>query len=272
MPTNTLVGQHPVATRRGVRPDLLTSVTFDAWLLATYGPSLNSLPDGRAWERIVSDALRHFGIRRRQHAGFTHLFGQGSASGCHHELDGAADGWAGRVLVEAKARADGLSKDDVALFHVKTFDYYVGALPGAASHSWWRILISAGPVRADVRRLCATHAIIVVEPGIFPLPVLTWTAGRPEADRHFRDSLLQEILRIGGKAMAPMQRRWAPDGAGGLRYDATWWPSDALDDLAWLQRELSEDVLNFYEREAPGTLQGQAAYLVEQARQRGLAL
>jgi hypothetical protein len=67
-------------------------------------------------------------------------------------------------------------------------------------------------------------------------------------------------------------KRGAPDGAGGLRYDATWWPSDALDDLAWLQRELSEDVLNFYEREAPGTLQGRAAYLVEQARQRGLTL
>ncbi len=88
---------------------------------------------------------------------------------------------------------------------------YVGALPEAASYSWWRILVSAGRVRTAVRRLCATHAIVVVEPGIFPLPVLTWTAGQPEADRHFRESLLQELLRIGGKAVATMRQRWAPD-------------------------------------------------------------
>ena len=51
--------------------------------------------------------------------------------------------------------------------------------------------------------------------------------------------------------MAPMQQRWAPDGAGGLRYDNTWWNSEALDDLAYLQQELSEDLLNLYETRDP---------------------
>jgi hypothetical protein len=272
MPTKTLVAWHPVATRRGVPADLLTSITLDAWLLATYGPAPESLPDGRTWERTVSDSLRHPGIHRRQHAGFTHLFDQRSTSGCRHELDGAADGWAGRVVVEAKARADGLRKDDVALFHLKTFDYYTRALPGASSDRWWRLLVSAGPVREDVRRLCATQAIVVVEPGILPIPVLVWTAGRPEADRFLRNPLLQELLRIGGRAMAPMQQRWAPDGAGGLRYDTTWWKPDALDDLVWLQKEVSEDVLNLYETWDPKWLRGRAAKLVEWARGRGMVL
>jgi hypothetical protein len=176
------------------------------------------------------------------------------------------------VLVEAKARADGLRKDDVALFHLKTFDYYLGALPGASSDRWWRVLVSAGPVREDVRRLCATHAIVVVEPGILPIPVLIWTAGRPEADTFLRNPLLQDLLHIGGRAMVPMQQRWAPDGAGGLRYDTTWWNSDALDDLALLQQELSEDVLNLYETRDPGRLQRRAAALVERARRGGMIL
>lgn len=272
MQTNRLAAWHPVTTRQGKRVDLLTSLTLDAWLLATYGPSAGTLPDGRAWERAVTDSLRHPGIRRRQHAGLTHLFGQGSSSGCRHELDGAADGWAGRVVMEAKARADGLSKADVASFHLKSYDYYVGALPNASSDRWWQLLVSAGPVKPGLRRLCATHAIIVVEPGILPLPVLTWTAGRPEADRCLRDSLLQELLRIGGKAMASMQQRWAPDSTGGLRYDTTWWTPDALDDLAWLQQELSEDVLALYEKRAPGTLRRRAADLVERVRQGGMIL
>ena len=59
-------------------------------------------------------------------------------------------------MVEAKARADGLRKDDVALFHLKTFDYYSGALPSASSDRWWRLFVSAVPVREGVRRLCAT--------------------------------------------------------------------------------------------------------------------
>ncbi len=200
------------------------------------------------------------------------MFEQRSSSGCRHELDGVADGWAGCVVMEAKARADGLGKTDVALFDLKTYDYYVGALPHAASDRWWRLLVSAGPVRPDLRRLCATRAIIVVEPGILPLPVLAWTAGRPEADRFLRDSLLQELLRIGGKATASMQQRWVPDGHGGLRYDATWWTPDALDDLAWLQQELSEDVLDLYEKRSPGMLLRRAADLVELVRQRGTIL
>jgi hypothetical protein len=269
---NTVVAWHPVATRRGVRADLLTSVTLDAWLLATYGPAPESLPDGRVWERTISDFLRHPGIHRRQHAGFTHLFDQRAASGCRHELDGAADGWAGRIVVEAKARSDGLRKDDVALFHLKTFDYYSGALPSASLDRWWRLLVSAGPLREDVRRLCATHAIVVVEPDILPIPVLVWTAGRPEADRFLRNTLLQELLRIGGRAMAPMQQRWVPDGAGGLRYDTTWWNPEALDDLAYLQQELSEDVLNLYETRDPERLRRRAAELLEQARGRGITL
>ncbi len=69
-----------------------------------------------------------------------------------------------------------------------------------------------------------------------------------------------------------MQHRWAPDGVGGLRYDTTWWKPDVLDDLAWLQRELSEDLMNLYETRAPGRLRRRATGLVERARGGGMIL
>lgn len=72
----------PLTTVGGELADMLTSLTFDAWLLATYAvPGGGGLPDGRAWERAITDSLVHPGIWRRQHAGLTNLFGGGSASG-----------------------------------------------------------------------------------------------------------------------------------------------------------------------------------------------
>lgn len=272
MDTHIVVSNHPPATVRGERADIITSLTFDAWLLATYGTLGDGLPDGRAWERAITDSLAHPGISRRQYAGLTELFGRGSASGCRHELDGAADGRVGRVVVEAKARADALTKADVAVFDLKTRDYYTAALPNAASDRWWRLLVSAGPVKPDLRRLCATLAVIVVEPGILPLPFLAWVAGRPSADGFFREALLREVLRLGERAVACMQERWKPDGAGGIRYDITWWKPDDLANLVWLQEELSDDVLELYERESSERLPRRAAALMERLRWRGTAL
>ena len=263
----------PLTTVGGELAGVLTSLTFDAWLLATYAaPGSGGLPDGRAWERAVSDSLVHPGIWRRQHAGLTNLFGSRSASGVRHELDGAADGPAGRVIVEAKARSDKLTKADVAVFDLKTRDYYVAALPSAATGRWWRLLVSAGPVAPDLRRLCATLAVIVVEPHMLPLPVLAWMAGRPSADGFFREALLREVLDVAGRASASMQERWVPDGAGGIRYDATWWTPDKLSDLVWLQEELSGEVLDLYDTEAPERLRRRADVLTERLWRRGTTL
>lgn len=256
------------ATAQGEQADLLTSLALDAWLLATYGSPGNVMPDGRVWERSVMDSLVHPGISRRQYAGQTELFGQGSASGCRHELDGAADGWAGRVVMEAKARADGLAKTDVAVFDLKIRDYYIASMPTASSDQWWSLMVSASPIRSEIRCLCATLAIIPVEPRILPLPVLTWFAGRDSASRLFRAPVIREILRIGERAAAPLQKRWVPDGISGLRYDTSWWASGDLDDLVWLQEEMSGDILDLYDREAPDRLPSRASNLMERVRRR----
>src|SRR6266849_2349171 len=98
--------------------DLLAEFTFDVWLVAKFSPQLVGIAlEGRTWERTVAGLLYRPGFTRRQGPGNHSLFGSLSASGVEHELDGAADGWRGSVIVECKAPEGGISKADAALFH-----------------------------------------------------------------------------------------------------------------------------------------------------------
>ena len=101
--------------------------------------------DGRTWERTVSGLLYRMGFTRRQGPGSLTLFGSPSASGVNHEIDGAADGWLGTVIVESKAISGGISKGDVALFHYKVLDFYQKKIETASKEKWWPILCSATP-------------------------------------------------------------------------------------------------------------------------------
>ena len=78
---------------------LLADITLDAHLLARHAAVNGPLPGGRAWERVIGQLLSRPGLSSRQHAGLTTLFGMPSASGCGHEIDGAARGWRGCVLL-----------------------------------------------------------------------------------------------------------------------------------------------------------------------------
>jgi hypothetical protein len=248
--------------------DPLTAVCLDAWLLASHGAEGDGVPEGRAWEAAVAELLAQPGMSRRQGPGGTTLLGLPSASGCRHELDGAAAGWPGLLITECKARTNGIMKADIATFESKTFDFYTGNLDRAAGDHWWRILVSATPVAEGLRRMCFCGATILVEPGRLPLPVLLWTAAAVNADIVLPELLLAEALRLGGRAQAPMQARWTPDGSGSLRYDTTWWTATALDDLIYVQDELSGALLDLYDRHGGHYLEHRAAALRDQLRRR----
>lgn len=255
-----------VSRHAALGADTLPTLAFRAWLLASHGVEGDGMPEGRAWERAVLEQLTVPGLSDRQQAGFTTLFGITSYSGCRHEFDAASRGWAGRVIAECKALSAGVSKNDVAIFDVKTLDHYAAEIPRARGEPWWRLLVSASPVADGVRRLCATKSIIVVEPGRVPWPVLCWLAGRPTADIRLAEPLLREALRLGPRACASMQQRWVHDGYGGLRYDLTWWSQDDLDDLDFVQDELGHDWLDLLDIEAPGWLESRAEPLVTAMR------
>lgn len=252
-------------TATGRAADPLTAVCLDAWLLASHGAEGAGIPEGRAWERAVAELLVQPGMTRWQGPGGTTMLGMTSASGCGHELDGAADGWAGTLITECKARSHGIAKADIATFEAKTFDFYTGNLARAAGDRWWRIMVSATPVTAALRRMCFCGGTVLVDPELLPLPVLTWTAGSCNADVHLPETLLAEMLRLGETAHAPMQQRWVPVG-GIVQYDTTLWSTDALDDLLYLQAELSGAVLDLYDRHGDHRLERRAAAFRDRLR------
>jgi hypothetical protein len=134
--------------------DLLAEIALDAFLAARYRVG-DGVPEGRAWERAAGTLLHRPGLTRRQYAGLTTLFGTPSLSGCAHELDAAGSGWRGSVLFECKSLSGGVAKGDVATFHLKTFDFYCGQLDTAVQERWWRLLISASPIRSGSRSRCS---------------------------------------------------------------------------------------------------------------------
>jgi hypothetical protein len=214
----------------------------------------------------VAELLVQPGMTRRQGPGGTTMLGMASASGCGHELDGVADGWPGTLITECKARSHGIAKSDVATFEAKTFDFYTGNLSCAAADRWWRILVSATPLPECIRRMCFCGGTILVDPSMLPVPVLTWTAASCNADDHLPEVLLAEIIRLGERAQMPMQQRWVPDDAGGVRYDTKLWTPDDLDDLIYVQAELSGAVLDLYDREGGYRLERRAARLRDRLR------
>jgi hypothetical protein len=243
---------------------LLSEFTLGVWLAAKFMPQLSgAASDGRAWERTVASLLYRPGFTRRQGPGNHTLFGTASASGVEHEIDGAADGWRGSVIVECKATEGGITKGDAALFHVKVMDFYQRKVAIASRERWWRVLCGTMPTGSPARATAASLGLLICDPSRLPLPVLMRAAGRPSADLHLPESLLQEIVRLGERAMRPQQDRWPYRPAiGEIGFRPDLWRENEIKDLLWLEDELSGCLLDLYDRYRPGVLERRAMNLI----------
>jgi hypothetical protein len=240
---------------------LLSEVALDSYLLAKFAGQSEGIPEGRAWERALYQRLWRPGLSHRQQAGLMTFYGRPSASGCSHELDAIGAGWNGTLILEGKAKAGGITKSDIAVFHLKIFDFYCGSLPGARSERWWPFLISATPVDTGLKKLCFQMGIMICDPTHLPLPVLLRAAGRPVADQFLPEPHLQELVRLGEPACAAVQTRWRFDDSGEIRFKIRDWSRDEFDDLLWLQEELSGAMLDLYDLHRPGYLERRAGLL-----------
>jgi hypothetical protein len=241
---------------------LLAEIALATHLLARHTAARGPLLNGRAWERVVGQLLCRPGLESRQYAGITTLFGMNSSSHCAHELDAAVEGWRGTVIIEAKSKAAGISKADVAVFGMKTFDYYRGQLPAAAGAPWWRLITSAGFVADNLRRLCLQEGILLCDPVHLPIPVLLHIASQPVADQFLDDVKLVEFVRLGERACESMHDRWKLEWDGTLSFRAHQWRRNEMDDLLWLQEDLTSDVLVLYDTHRPGRLETRIEQLV----------
>lgn len=249
------------------RLDLVSALSLDAFLLARFAAPGDGRPDGRAWERAVSQLLWRPGLTRRQHAGTRGLFGGSAASGVAHELDGVGVGSGSGVWIESKARAT-LEKSDIAVFKLKCEDFYraeAQADPiGTALETWWPLFVSSEIVAQGLPRLCCATGIILCEPQRLPLPVLLRAAARPMADEYLREGLLAELVRLGERACRPMQEVWKIDPErGAICQSLDDLSAEEIGDLLYLQDELSDDLLDALELHAPGWIERRAEVLID---------
>ena len=170
-------------------------------------------------------------------------------------------------LTEAKARA-ALEKADVAVFAFKILDLYREAAQhdteGTAGRAWWPVLVSSEPCCEAVHRCCLAMGVILCEPSVLPLPTLVHVAARPSADMHLDVRLLGMAVELGERLCRPMQARWPLDVGRrqlGLSLDEP--EAAAIGDALFVQRELTGDLLDFYDRYAPGELDRRSLHITQ---------
>ncbi len=105
-------------------------------------------------------------------------------------------------------------------------------------------------------------AMILCDPLRLPLPVLYHHACHPHSTAQLPYTLCDERRRSVPRALASLQQRYVPNlAAGELQLRPSPYTPDEIDNLLWLQDELTDEVLDRYYRVAPGALERRAARL-----------
>lgn len=228
-----------------------------AYLLARFSSPQEG---GHAWQTFIQKALHSYDAMATQGPYNLQLFGMASASGARHELDGAAGALHATILTEAKDLQQGITKDDICIFDRKTFDYYVGLVRRQLVGLHYKVLASATPVHASLRKYGFLFGIILVEPSICPLPVLVTVAEKADSDEVFPEGLIGQFLDLSGHACAALEQRYIQEGRY-LRFDTRVLGETELDDLEFLHNEFSECWLDFIDRNRPNYYEQKAADL-----------
>jgi len=143
----------------------------------------------------------------------------------------------------------------------------VRGLVATCAQRWWRFLCGTTPTPSAARAAAISLGLLVCDPGRLPLPVLVRAASRPTADMYLPEALLQEIVRLGERALCPQQARWPYRvHSGEISFNPAYWSDSEMKGLLWLEDELSGCLLDLYEKHRPGTLERRAMNLLWQAR------
>lgn len=219
---------------------------------------------GRQWERWIAHDLLPRGTTVSQGPGALRLFGASSHSGLAHELDGAASGWWGGILLEAKCHDMGeLAKSEVLVFDRKSVDLLMARLEAGSRAPHWRVIAATGAVSDALRQYCFLHAIVLVDDVVLPLPLLLDYAASDVANRYGDPMLWRELTTLATDATLAFEERYVPSPEGYL-FRRLWTRTSDLPDLAFVQATLSAEVLEgvdvddpeFFVRRAAQVLRG----------------
>lgn len=110
------------------------------------------------------------------------------------------------------------------------------------------------------------EGILLCDPVHLPIPVLLHIASQPVADQFLDDVKLGEIVRLGERACESLHDHWKLEKDGTLSFRAHQWRRNEMDDLLWLQEDLTSDVLALYDTHRPGRLETRIEQLVDWLR------
>ena len=117
---------------------------------------------------------------------------------------------------------------------------------------------------AALRRLAAHRGIVLCDGQRLPLPMLWHHAAQPSATGVYPRDLVSEFLRLIERAVIPLQGRLEPDlAADCLRLNPNRLDTADVDDLLYVQDELSDAVLERYDKLDPGRLERRSADLAK---------
>ena len=140
--------------------------------------------------------------------GRARLFGFAAASGLPHQLDVVAAVHGAIVVIELKAHAGCVPKNDLLRFVAATDDFVLGLGRDLPDTPVYRLLATLGRTSRGMRRYASIHGVGIVESGRWPAvvlaaPDLVWPedgtapgdADRSELARLVRP--VQQVVRMG---------------------------------------------------------------------------
>lgn len=245
------------------RISLNRAFTWDSSILQTlsdsgYALARFALPQegGQVWQQWAYRIMNGAGGRQVQGPGSLRLFGYPSASGLDHELDAACILDVALAL-EAKDQRDGIDKTQIDAFDGKTFDYYENLVQHERIMPLYRLIWSTASIGGKLRRYAARKGIIIVSPEMIPLPSILAFAGRWGACEWLDDQSLSDFVLLGERACKPLK---TSENSGRLvyQYPFTLWSSGDLDDLEYLHKIASDQLLEWLDKVDPLYFEKQA--------------
>jgi hypothetical protein len=178
-------------------PHNILDVAIRAYALVEVGGLSGCGPErGRNFERLFYGLCARRGLVLSERAGAKTLAAYKSASGFHHEVDGASRSAECITHWELKHLTSDLDKNELLIFNGKSLDFLYGSSLLFSKIPLLRFLLSGSNIGQDSRVFTVLWGITLVEPDRLPLPLLYEAAARGACEPlkpDDRDALKHEL-------------------------------------------------------------------------------
>jgi hypothetical protein len=186
-------------------PDNVLDIVIRAYVVADVGGVVGYGPEkGRRFEKLFYDICDRRGVFLSEKAGSRSLGLQKTASGFGHEVDAATRSPEQVTHWEMKHLTAELPKNEMLIFNGKGLDFLFGSAAMFARIPSSRFLLSGSNVRDECRFFGILWGIMIIEPGLLPLPLIYEAVARG-ASVCLRKSEEEAVMNLLPWACRPLQ-------------------------------------------------------------------